>query len=317
LHSVARNGAWLDAPGFGWLHYFSNAGGFDNAGVRTLASGIFAVPNEPFAFQFWFVHDLLITMLVAPLLYFFLRLFGWHLLVLMAVFWLLVPDPPLLFSGNVPMFFAVGAWLTLPQSIGLGATLRHLERRRWLLTGLLGLALLLRIFSHAFGSFDALLQGHVYLCLLRVLGVLAIAGQVSRFVTGQHASAAFLVRYSCYAFFIFAVHFPLIELVQVTVLQIPGHATAGGMVLSWMLVPTVTIAIALLLAVALEKHAPGAFGILNGGRGSRAVSARSERPEGAGVMEAELTDADTARNVRRYSTTTSLRELSDPAPDTR
>jgi surface polysaccharide O-acyltransferase-like enzyme len=310
VYGIARDGAWLEAPGFGWLHYFDNAGGFDNAGAMTLASGIFAVPFEPFAFQFWFVHDLLITMLLAPLLYFFLRLFGWPLLVLMAVFWLLVPDPPLLFSGNVPMFFAVGAWMTLPQSMGLGATLSRLEHRRWLLTGLLVLALLLRIFSHAFGSFDTLLQGHVYLCVLRVLGVLAVAGQISRLVADQHASAALLERYSCYAFFIFAVHFPLIELVQVGVQQIPGYATASGMLLSWMLVPAVTISIALAMAVALEKHAPVVFRVLNGGRGSRPVSASGETPDLAGP--------DVARRVRPYSATrTSVRELNDPAPDTR
>jgi hypothetical protein len=233
----------------------------------------------------------------------------------MAVFWLLVPDPPLLFSGNVPMFFAVGAWLTLPQSIGLGATLTRLERQRWLLTGLLVLALLLRIFSHMFGSFDALLQGHVYLCVLRVLGVLAVAGQISRLVAGRHASAALLVRYSCYAFFIFAVHFPLIELVQVGVQQVPGHATASGLLLSWMLVPAVTIAVALAMAIALEKHAPGVFRILNGGRGARVAVARSAT---ADVGGADVAGPGVARNVRPYAATrTNLRELSDPAPDTR
>lgn len=298
LYSLAVRGGWLNAPGLNWLNY-----GFDEVGPSTLINGVFALSQPPFAFQFWFVHDLLITIVLAPALYFFLRLLGWSLLVMMAVVWLLVPDPPLLFSGNVPMFFAIGAWFTLPQSAGLGATLTRIEPYRLPLAALFSLALLGRIFSHEFAGYQAIFQSHEYLCLLRVLGVLAIAALISRHVTGPHATAGFFARYGCYAFFIFAVHYPLIELVQMGALYIPGHTSALGFMASWILVPVITISIAIALGVMLERYLPTLFSALNGGRSSRAPARQKETPGSSAVPP--------------HHGVASHIELSDPAPDTR
>lgn len=290
LYSVARGAGWLDTPGLGWLGY-----GFENANAMTVINGIFGVTREPFAYQFWFIHDLIITIMFTPFIYFFLRLFGWYLLVLMTAAWLFVPDPPLMFSGNVPLFFTVGAWLTLPQSAGLGSTLLQLEKHRGLLLALLAVALLVRIFAHRFGALEVHLQSYQYLCLLRIIGVLAIGALISARVRAQRSTDDFFVHYGCYTFFIFAVHYPLIELLQLGVMMIPGHATAVGMLLSWLLVPLVTIGIALVMAVAMENYLPALFNVLNGGRGRRAVRRASAQRHA----------------MARF------REWKDPAPDTR
>lgn len=296
LYTLARNAGWVGAPGLAWLNYASESGGFEDLGANTLVNGVFAVSREPFAMQFWFVHDLLITIVLSPVIYFFLQMMNWRLLVLAALLWLALPDPPLLFSGNVPTFFALGAWLTLPRSPSLGTVLRRIEAWRWTLTGLLTVALLLRIFSHDFGGYEAMLRSHQYLCLLRVLGVLALAAQISRLVSLRDESTMLLERYSCYSFFIFAAHYPLIEIVQFGVVNIPGHASALGMLLSWLLVPLVTILCSLALALALERHMPAAFSVLNGGRGTHTAYA-------------------TVRAERRVKAL--RRDMADPAPDTR
>jgi hypothetical protein len=268
LYGLARNGGWLDAPGLAWLGYF-DTGDSATANRDTLIDGIFGVAREPFAMQFWFVHDLIITILLAPVIHFALWLFGWRLFIPAVLLWLLLPDPPLLFSGNVPMFFTLGAWLALPGSPGFGPLLIRLEPWRWRLTGLLSVALLLFIFSHEFGPVEPVLRSHPYLCLLRVFGVLAIGAHISRYVSARLSNSEFIERYSCYSFFIFAAHYPLIEIVQFGVLKVPGHATAVGMTLSWLLVPAVTIACALALALVMDRHMPAVFDVLNGGRGMR------------------------------------------------
>lgn len=287
---AARGAGWLGAPGLGWLDYE-----FGNPNALTVINGIFAVTREPFAYQFWFIRDLLITIALAPFIYFFLRRFGGYLLVLIAAFWVVVPDPPLLFSSNVPMFFTLGAWLALPRGAGLAATLYQLERFRGPLLGALALALLLRIFAHRFGTLESLLQGYQYLCLLRVLGVLGIGAALSAYVRQRRTHDAFFVNYGCYTFFIFAVHYPLIEVLQLGVLAVPGHATTAGMLLSWLLVPLVTIGSALVMAIAMEYYLPTLFNILNGGRGRRAVRRASAE-----------------RQARAR-----FRDWQDPAPDTR
>jgi hypothetical protein len=242
------------------------------------------------------VHDLIITILLAPVIHFALWLFGWRLFVPAALMWLLLPDPPLLFSGNVPMFFTIGAWLALPGSPGFGATLIRLEQWRWRLSGLLTVALLAFIFSHALGPVESVLRSHPYLCLLRVIGVLAIGAHLSRYVSSRLSNSAFIERYSCYSFFIFALHYPLIEIVQLGVVNIPGHATAVGMTLSWLLVPAATIACSIALALAMERYLPEIFNVLNGGRGARSGPYTSRQ-------------ANKLAGRRR--------ELIDPAPDTR
>jgi hypothetical protein len=293
LYELARITGWLGAPGLAWLGYFGSGGPAD-VSRATLVNGVFAAAGEPFAMQFWFVHDLIITILLAPVIHFALWLLGWRLFMPAVLLWLLLPDPPLLFSGNVPMFFTLGAWLALPGSPGFGPTLIRLESWRWPLAGLLAVALLLYIFSHEFGPVESVLRSHPYLCLLRVFGVLAIGAQLSRFVSARLANPELIERYSCYSFFIFAMHYPLIEILQFGVMNVPGHATAVGMTLSWLLVPAATIACSIALAVAMERHLPAVFAVLNGGRGIR-----------------------TGSTGRAGHKVPRRRDLVDPAPDTR
>lgn len=266
---------------FRWVNY-----GFDDPTAMTFVNGIFGATREPFAFQFWFVRDLLLTLALAPLIHLALRLLGWRLLPLIGIAWLLIPDPPLFFSGNVPVFFTIGAWLTLPQSPPLRSVLPKLCESRWLLCTVFAAALVCRVMSHLFGPLDAFLQGHAYLCLLRLLGALTVAALVYRLVTSAEATTRWLDRYSGCSFFIFAMHFPLIELVQELVVQVPGHATALGMFCSWLLVPLLTIVLSVMVALLFERHLPVLFGLLNGGRGSAGPQTRERRvaaPRGAAL----------------------------------
>ena len=248
---------------FRWANY-----GFENPSVMTAINGVFGVTREPFAFQFWFVHDLLLTLLVSPIIYTALRYLGWRLLPLIGIAWLLVPAPPLFFSGNVPVFFTIGAWLTLPSAPELRALLTRLRGQRWLLTALFAAMLVCRVMSHEFGPIAAFLQGHVYLCLLRLVGALTVAALVYQLVTLADGVTSVLNRYSGCSFFIFAIHFPLIELVQELALLVPGHETALGFFISWLLVPLITIMLSIGMAVFCERHAPALFNLLNGGRGT-------------------------------------------------
>jgi surface polysaccharide O-acyltransferase-like enzyme len=246
---------------FGWANY-----GFDDVTPMTVINGIFGVSREPFAFQFWFVRDLLLTLLLTPLIYYCLRLLGYWLLLPMLALWLLLPDPPLFFSGNVPVFFTIGAMLALPGGMGLTAVLTRLAARRRALLLVFTILLLIRLMSYQFGAAEAFIQSHVYLCLLRVSGVTAFSALLFLFVQRDSGASRFLLRYSGYSFFIFATHFPLIELLQDAVVDIPGYDSALGMFFSWLLIPLLTISLAVIGAITLERFLPGLFHILNGGR---------------------------------------------------
>lgn len=268
--------AGLNQGAWAWTNY-----GFENPGFGTVVNGVFGATTSPWAFQFWFVRDLILTLLLSPLIWFALRLLGgWVILAALPV-WFLLPDPPVFFSGNVPLFFTVGAWLARPGGIGLHAALQAVSRAFWLLAPLFTAALLLRIMAHELPPLRETLGGYQFLCLLRILGVLSFIGLLLRLVEGQGALAGLLLRYSGYSFFLFAAHFPVIELYQVAVLQVPGHASTPGLLLSWALLPLLTIVSVVWVARVLERHAPRVFAVLNGGRSGSAHGARA--PAGGAV----------------------------------
>ncbi|MEY4640382.1 MAG: hypothetical protein RLZZ227_376 [Pseudomonadota bacterium] len=270
-----------DSGRFAWAAY-----DFDDSSVMTLLNGVFGITRQPFAFQFWFVHDLLLTLLLTPLIHVLLRYLGWRLLAAGSVVWLLIPDPPLFFSGNVPMFFTLGAYLAQPRSPGLTRSLEQLRVYRTPLLLLFGGALFVRVMSHLAGPLELALHSHQFLCLLRILGVLAIAALLYDMVLTQTALTLRIERYSGCAFFMFAMHYPLIELLQELVVLIPGHATSVGLLLSWLLVPALTIVITLASALACERHLPALFRVLNGGRHTAAVYSTVATPRGTAQFAA-------------------------------
>jgi len=75
---------------FGWMNY-----DFDKFTGLTLLNGIVGYDQNPFALQFWFVHDLILTLLLSPVVYHLLRTTKlWALPVMFAV-WLTGYVPPL------------------------------------------------------------------------------------------------------------------------------------------------------------------------------------------------------------------------------
>lgn len=255
---------WSLAAGaapFAWADY-----NFNDFAMRDLVNAVFALRQPPFAFQFWFIRDLILTLLLSPILYLLLRRFGGSLVLAGLALWFLLPSVPLFFSGNVPMFFAIGAWLALPHGPDLGAALERARAAMYLLIPVFVLLLVARLMAHRFGDLEAVLGGEYFLRLLRLSGVLAISALLFEAVRRDWAPARFLVRYSPWSFFIFAAHFPLIELLQIPVTWIPGHDSALGLFLSWLCIPLLTIVLAIQLGRLLEARLPAVFSLLNGGR---------------------------------------------------
>ena len=251
----------IASGGFAWVNY-----GFENPSAMTLINGIFGVTREPLAFQFWFVHDLLITLLLSPLIYLALRWLRAWIFVPLLVCWLLIPSPPFMFSGNVPVFFTIGAFLAMPGNSSLESVLRRLLTHRLGLLCLLSLLLIVRLMAYKFGPAETFIQGHIYLCLLRIVGVAAIASALYALVLKEGQFLDLCLRYSGYSFFVFAAHFPLIELVQAAVVVIPGYSADLGMFISWLTLPFLTIVLCVALAKLTERIAPSVFNVLNGGR---------------------------------------------------
>lgn len=241
---------------FGWMNY-----GFDDFGIKTLINGIVGFDREPFAFQFWFIHDLVLTLLLGPLIYLGIQKFSIFFIVLMAFVWFLDLIPFPFFSGNILFFFSVGAYLAI-HGPGIDELYSAIKPMSLVFCSLLILLILGRMFH----DMHPWLSTYQYLCLLRMAGVTALFIVVYRMADGIDRDANWLMRASPYSFFIFAVHFPMIEIVKIFFSYIPYQSAWPGQIVTFVLVPLITIALCLMMAIILEKYSGRAYSFLSGYR---------------------------------------------------
>ena len=243
---------------FEWANY-----GFDQITPLLLLNGILGVTKEPFAFQFWFIHDLILTLALTPAIYWLLQKTGLIFVLCVATAWLANAIPFPFFSGNVLTFFTVGAYLNL-KSVNLTEQLNKLHK----IAPLLFLLFLASLLGRAFHNLHSVLGGHAYLCVLRVLGVICAGISIAWLLQKAPKIAQYIRGLATYSFFIFAAHYPIIEFVKIITQRIPGQSYQTGQIISLLGIPTTTIFICIVAAMLLQKMAPKLFSILNGGRGS-------------------------------------------------
>jgi succinoglycan biosynthesis protein ExoH len=244
-------------------HEVLNQINFDvhSAGWHDYVNAIFAVKRHPVAFQFWFVRDLLVTILISPLLWLLLRQARLLGAAVLGAAWLVGHDLGIFFRADVVFFFYLGALLRLGQArLHIGGRAAAV-----LLTGYVALVAL-RALAPTFVDvaperpewLDAATRA------MRLIGVVACWGACLKLARTR--IGAFAAQYSGLSFFLFATHFPLIAAVKHFLwLRLPAHSNAW-MVAHYGLSVVGTIAIALAARVILAKAAPGWFALMNGGR---------------------------------------------------
>lgn len=236
---------------------------FSSAGWKEYGNAVFAVTEEPIAFQFWFVRDLFITTLISPIFWLMLRHTPWAGAAALCTVWLSGWDMGIFIRTDVPFFFYMGALIRqkqLPMTIPL-PTIFALIALYATLSCLRALA------PHYIPTADDLpnpLWLDVATRAMRVVGVLGCWGALYRLAQtswGERAS-----QVGGLAFFLHSAHWPLLAMVKAMVWRLmPGDSDL------WMLIHyatsvTLTIIIGLGLGIALASKAPKVFALMNGGR---------------------------------------------------
>lgn len=243
---------------FQWLDYGLLADPFS---WLTWLNGIIGITSPPMAYQFWFIHDLVLTLLLAPVIGWLIQRAGWGFILVLTGIWLLDAIPFPFFYGNVLYFFCLGAFITTQ-----GQSLSGLAEagQRWRLIGL-GLFCFLLVGRLA-QELHPLFSTYLWLCLLRLAGVATLGLYVHRHLKHPNSWARRISAYSPYAFFIFATHYPLIDFYKTVFERIPGQTTAPGQLLSLLLIPVLTVTTCVLVAKLFARITPNIFAFLNGGR---------------------------------------------------
>ena len=231
---------------------------FGSAGVMDYANALFGITAHPIGFQFWFVRDLFVTVLVSPLLWLMLTRAPLLGATFLGAAWLYGHDLWIFFRTDVVFFFFLGGWIRLrgiPLEIGPRAT--------WVFLGAyVALCAVRTLAPYVVDGDPAVLQ--MATRAMRLIGVLACWGLFQRIALTPMGGV--VARYGGLAFFLHAAHYPLIAEIKLILWNHLPAESAPWMIAHYVASVAVTVVIGIALGLLLTRFASRAFALLNGGR---------------------------------------------------
>lgn len=231
---------------------------FATAGPLDYVNAVFGVTDHPVGFQFWFVRDLFVTVLVSPLLWLLLTRAPLLGALLLGVAWIAGHDLWIFFRTDVVFFFYLGGWIRLrrmPLEIGARAALLFMA-------AYIAMCAVRTLAPYVVDGDPYILQ--IMTRGMRLVGVLACWGVFQHIALTP--SGGVIARFGGLAFFLHAAHYPLIAEVKLILWDLLPAETQPWMLAHYVASVLVTVAIGIGLGLLLTRTAPRAFSLLNGGR---------------------------------------------------
>lgn len=226
------------------------------SGFRTFdtINAMLGITHAPIAYQFWFIRNLIVLMILSPLFYWLIKGLPHVWLLIIGACWLLqmwvlrVPDAAGMF------FFSLGAYFALWP-----VNLRGLDHRLWTLGGVYS-ALAVLDLSFKGQWFSGRL--HNLTNLLGVLFVFALTAKIAQMPKARD----WLLKLAPASFFVFAVHEPLLTLLRKS-LYVLLRPSSEALVLSlYFLNPILIIVLCTLAYRVIYSKFPRFTGFITGGR---------------------------------------------------
>jgi succinoglycan biosynthesis protein ExoH len=243
---------------------------FRNAGLRDFMNAIFAITQHPLAFQFWFVRDLFLTVLLSPLLWLLLRKAPWFGAIGLFCVWLVNYDLEIFFRPDVLFFFYMGGLLRV-RGARLGISW---PATRWLLVLYIALVVGRALAPYLIDESTTVLT--LTTRSMRLIGVLACWGFFLKLAATPFGTR--VARWGALAFFLYAMHFPLMAQIKLILWDAMPRINDFWMVIHYLASVATTIVLALATGVLMSKYLPRAFELLNGGRELERKIPRAPRP---------------------------------------
>lgn len=225
-----------------------------DGGLWVWLSAWLGLGEMPIAYQFWFIRDLIVMVLLAPVVYGLLRLTrGWVLAPLLAAWlaaWWPVPIP----AAEACVFFCAGAWVGLSRR-----DLFELDRFAVPIAAVYAGLLVADVWLHARDTLRPLHHADI------AVGV-AFALCCSRELLRRERLRMVLTALGGASFFVFAVHEPTLTLMRKLAYRELAPVGDGLALLLFFVTPVLTIALALAAHAGLKRVAPGFLAWVSGGR---------------------------------------------------
>jgi surface polysaccharide O-acyltransferase-like enzyme len=228
---------------------------------RSLSEYVQIVLNHGVAFQLWFLYDLMLYALAAPIFYLAIRYGSIFLLLPLCYLWLFrIPLPWYLsFLDRGGLFYLAGAYIALhplPHKDVSPKAIVLLTGFLWLL--MLGIKTYIAFMPNGTSTYLAIIDNGA-ICL----GILTIWSGYDVIANTRIIDA--LRTQTMFTFFIYAAHEPLLEILKYAGITLMGNSNLS-LFASYFLVPIVTYLCCNLVAIYLKRYTVSFYNILTGGR---------------------------------------------------
>lgn len=238
---------------------------YDVTGLDATATvnAIVGVTRYPIAYQLWFLHDLMLTVIFAPLLWLALRFAALGGAVALALVWFLDYDVPLFFRTDVLLFFYAGAFAQV-RALPIARPAPQLG------PALLAVFIVL-VGARAIGPYFIAEQSPAGVVLfdygtrlMRIVGAAAVWLCSALLVDTRVGNA--LCRCGPVAFFLYAAHWPLNQVFKHGLDALMPVRNDLTLLINYALTGALTVAATILAARALNAVLPSVYDVLSGGR---------------------------------------------------
>lgn len=222
--------------------------------AAVLLDAVFGVHGVPISYQFWFIRDLMVLVLLTPLIYLLCRRAGIPILLAGLTLWLAnarwFPMPAL----DATLFFIAGSWLAIKR-----IDLFCVDR-----VG--SLALVLYVPALLFDSIWFGAAADTLVPKVSILLGVVCALWITRFAIRSDDIKNRLIRLSGTSFFVFAAHEPLLTICRKLLYRlIPPHSSYLALGF-YFLIPVFVIGVLAALHPKMKLHFPRFMALSCGGR---------------------------------------------------
>lgn len=237
-----RNKLITDYKYTDWLNIFWN---YNNNGT-------------PICFQFWFIRDLIIVVLLTPLIYSFIKNIKIYGIILLGILWIFnIWFDVVSFSITSFFFFSFGAWF----SINKRDFTADFSSLRWIsLLSYIGLLILNTLLWY-----NNINDYYFFNNIGIIIGLIAVISWASYGLESNKIKpCAFLAASS---FFVYAYHgMPIALLVKSYMKFTAPYINEWTMIIGYILIPFVIVSIGIGIYAILHKYLPSFTALITGGR---------------------------------------------------
>jgi surface polysaccharide O-acyltransferase-like enzyme len=223
-------------------------------GVFDYLNAVIGFTRYPIAYQFWFIRDLMILVLLAPLINIVNRFSPLPFLCLVLICWLIGVWPLYAPSSESLLSFSVGAYLA-----SIKKSVFYLDN-----FGPMIVVLYLAMVTIDVLTISQSLNPYLHKIGI-VLGVSAALFS-TKFVAQNERLKSLIVRLSSASFFVYAIHEPLLTILKKISYKIISPDSSSTILALYFFVPTITIFFAVVAYRGFAGVAPKLASIVSGGR---------------------------------------------------